>query len=230
MSFVPNDNQQLSLFNSLAFMSPRKQRILEKSWAKVFSDRIFTKIDEHIFAPLYSEKRNSRPNAPINVIVGALIRKDYTGLTDDELLEACECDLRYQYALHTTSFEDQPLSERTFSRFRKRCAAYELTTGIDLIHECFVSMAEDMRIFMDIAPNVKRMDSMMVESNIRKMGRLELLYTCLSNLVQRIHKDGDDQLLEGLEHYWNPNDCNQVIYHDKETSQAEKLQKVIDDA
>jgi len=230
MSFVPNDNQQISLFDTLAFMSERKQRILEKSWAKAFSEHIFTKIDEHIFMPLYSEKTNSRPNAPINVIVGALILKDFTGLTDDEILEECEFDLRYQYALHTTCFEDQPLSDRTFSRFRARCAAYELTTGKDLIHECFVSLAEELRVFMDIAPNVKRMDSMMIESNIRKMGRLELLYTCLANLVQAIHKNGGNDLLEGLEHYWDPNDRNKVIYHDKEAPQSEKLQEIIDDA
>ena len=76
-----------------------------------------------MFAPLYSDKKNSRPNAPVNVIVGALILKELNGLTDDELLEECEFDFRYQYALHTTSYENQPLSDRTFSRFRERNAA-----------------------------------------------------------------------------------------------------------
>ncbi len=75
MSFVLNNYQQISLFDSLGFLSERKQRILNKSWAKPFSDIIFSNIDEMTFAPLYSEKRNSRPNAPVNVIVGALILK-----------------------------------------------------------------------------------------------------------------------------------------------------------
>ena len=88
-----------------------------------------------IFAPLYSDKRNSRPNAPVNVIVGALILKELNGLTDDEIIEECEFDFRYQYALHTTSFEEQPLSDRTLSRFRARCLSYETETGIDLIHD-----------------------------------------------------------------------------------------------
>jgi len=73
-----------------------------------------------MFAPLYSDKRISRPNAPVNSIVGALILKKLNGLTDDEILEECEFDFRYQYALHTTSYENQPLSDRAFSRFRKR--------------------------------------------------------------------------------------------------------------
>ena len=128
--------------------SKRKQKILEKSWAKPFSDIIFSNIDEMIFAPLYSDnKRNSRPNAPVNVIVGALILKELNGLTDDEIIEECEFDFRYQYALHTTSYENQPLSNRTFSRFRERNAAYELTTGKDLIHDCIVALSENIRKF-----------------------------------------------------------------------------------
>ena len=145
MSFVPNSAQQISLFDKLAFLSKRKQKMIEKSWAQAFSDYIFTRINEHLFAPLSSEKTNSRPNAPINVVVGALILKDFTNLTDEEITEACEFDFRYQYALHTTSFEDQPVSERSLSRFRSRLAAYELTTGEELLHQCFVEMAESIR-------------------------------------------------------------------------------------
>lgn len=230
MSFVSNSYQQITLFDKLAFLSRRKQKMLEKSWAQAFSNHIFTRINEHIFAPLYSEKMNSRPNAPINVLVSALILKDFTSLTDEEITEACEFDFRYQYALHTTSFEDQPVSERTLSRFRSRLAAYELTTGEDLLHQCFVEMADGLRQYMEISPTIKRMDSMMIESNIRKMGRLELLYTCLSNLIKELHRDGKIELLEGLEHYADPNDRNRVVYHDQDTSQAERLQKIIDDA
>lgn len=230
MSFVLNNYQQISLFDSLGFLSERKQKILDKSWAKPFSDHIFSNIDEMMFAPLYSDKRNSRPNAPVNVIVGALILKELNGLTDDEIIEECEFDFRYQYALHTTSYENQPLSDRTFSRFRERNAAYELVTGRDLIHDCMVSLSENIRKYMDISPSIKRMDSMMIESNIRQMGRLELLYTCLANLVREIARNGQIDLLEGLKDYEDPNNRNRVVYHDKSTPQNEKIQKIINDA
>lgn len=230
MSFVFNDSQQLSLFDKLAFLSPRMKKMLDASWAKAFSDHIFSKIDESIFIPLYSQNSNSRPNAPVNVLVGALMLKEFNGLTDEEITASCCFDFRYQYALHTTSFEEQPVSTRTLSRFRTRLASYKLTTGTDLVHECFVKMADDIREYMDISPSIKRMDSMMVESNIRKMGRLELLYTCLSNLVKELHNDGREELLKGLEHYKDPNDRNKVIYHDNGTPQSDRLQKVIDDA
>lgn len=230
MSFIENFSQQISLFDMLAFLSKRKQAMLEKSWAQTFSDQVFTKINEHIFAPLYSEKRNSRPNAPINVLVSALILKDFNNLTDDEIEESCEFDFRYQYALHTTSFEEQPVSKRTLSRFRSRLAAYELTTGEDLLHKCFTELSEGMRVFMEISSEIKRMDSMMIESNIRKMGRLELLHTCLANLVKELHRDGRLDLIKNMEHYTDPNDRNKVVYHDSDTPQSERLQRIIDDA
>ena len=230
MSFVTNEFQQISLFDSLGFLSKRKQQILEKSWAKPFSDYIFSNINEMIFAPLYSEKTNSRPNAPINVIVGALILKEFNGLTDDEILEECECDFRYQYALHTTSYDNQPISDRTFSRFRERVSAYELVTGEDLIHTCITDIADKIAKFMELSPTIKRMDSMMIESNIKKMGRLELLYTCLSNLVKVVKRDGRSELIGGLEAYADPDNRNRVVYYDRDTPQSERIQKVIDDA
>jgi hypothetical protein len=230
MAFVANSCQQLSLFDQLAFLPMKKLKMLEKSWAKTFSDHVFTRINEHIFAPLYSDRSNSRPNSPVNVLVGALILKDHNGLTDEELIASCEFDFRFQYALHTTSFEDQPVSERSLSRFRSRLAAYELTTGEDLLHKCFTEISEDMREYMELSPTLKRMDSMMIESNIRKMGRLELLYTCLSNIVKLLAKDGKDEFLDGLEHYAEPDDRNRVIYHNKDIPLTNRLQKVIDDA
>ena len=47
-----------------------------------------------------------------------------------------------------------------------------------------------MREYMEISPSIKRMDIMMIKSNIRKMGHMELLYTCFSNLVKELHRDG----------------------------------------
>lgn len=105
--------------------------MLEKSWAKIFADKVFPAIDGNIFSVLYSKKA-SRPNTPVNVIVGALILKEALNVTDDEIVEAMAFDIRYQYALHTTSFEEQPISDRTLSRFRARVLSYETEHDVDL--------------------------------------------------------------------------------------------------
>lgn len=86
-------------------------------------------------------------------------------------------DIRYQYALHTTSFEEQPLNDRTLGRFRARCNAYEELTGIDLIHDCIIRLSSGMVAMMKLNTGMCRMDFLMVASNIKKMSRLELLHT-----------------------------------------------------
>jgi hypothetical protein len=51
-------------------------------------------------------------------------------------------------------------------------------------------LLKSVSLISDISPAIKRMDSLMIEANIRKMGCIELLYTCLANLVHEIAKDG----------------------------------------
>ena len=107
-------------------------------------------------------------------------------------------DIRFQYALHTTSFEEQPISNRTFRRFRRRCLTYETETGINLIYETVKELPEEMASLMNLNGRMKRMDSLMVASNIRKLGRMKLLYTCVSDLVTFLHRVGMDELLGGI--------------------------------
>lgn len=103
MSFVKNDNQQISLLDSTFNLTEREKRMLEKSWAKTFADKVFPAIDENIFSVLYSKKA-SRPNTPVNVIVGALILKEALNVTDDEIVEAMAFDIRYQVCFAYNQF------------------------------------------------------------------------------------------------------------------------------
>lgn len=49
MAFVTNDNQQLTLTDSTLNLTQREKRVLEKSWAKTFAEKVFPAIDESIF-------------------------------------------------------------------------------------------------------------------------------------------------------------------------------------
>ena len=143
MAFVTNDVQQLSFDDPVFHLTEREKKFLEKSWSKYFADHIFPNIKEEEFAVLYS-KKSSRPNAPVNVTVGALLLKEVFALTDEEIVEAMIFDFRFQYALHTTSYQDQPISERSLSRFRSRNFAHKAKTGTDLLHNCFEGLSEEI--------------------------------------------------------------------------------------
>ena len=229
MSFKENSYQQISFTDSFSGLTAREQKALEKSWAKVFADEIFPAIDEKRFSVLYSDKA-SRPNTPVNVIVGALIIKELFDYSDDEMVENLMLDFRLQYALHTTSFEEQPLSDKTLSRFRRRCYDYETLHNKDLYHDCVKDLSASIAKLMRISGKIRRMDSMMIESNIRKLSRMELIYTCISKLAVSVNKTNDSALPEDLKHYTDPNDFNRVIYHQRSTDAEERLKQLLADA
>lgn len=229
MSFRANSYQQLSLTDTYNGLTSREQKALEHSWVKTFAEDIFPSIDEEPFAVLYSSNA-SRPNTPVNVCIGSLIIKEIFGISDDEIVENLVLDPRYQYALHTTSCEEQPLSDKSLSRFRKRCYDYESVYGVDLLHNCITSLSDKVAKMMDISPRIKRMDSMMIAANIRKLSRTELLYTCVARLVIYLHKNCSKDLPEKLEHYCDPNDYNKTFYYNNDSDTDNQLKAILEDA
>ena len=229
MSFRKNAAQQMSIFDSSFMLTDREKKALDRSWAKVFAEDVFPYIDEERFRVLYSEK-DSRPNTPVNVIVGAEIIKMLFDLSDDEIVDNLMLDPRYQLALHTGSFDEQPLSDKSLSRFRRRCYDYEQAYGVDIYHDCVTGLAEATARMMGIDKRIRRMGSLMVEANIRKLSRMELIYTCIAKLVRYLHKNGRDDLIGHMAHYYDPNDFNRVIYHSRSTDVQERIEVLLADA
>lgn len=229
MSFVPNSSQQMTIDDQYYSLTSREKKFLHNSWAHYFAENIFPKIDESRFAELYSDNAASRPGTPINICVGALLIKELRNQSDDDFLESLMFDYRYQYALHTSSMEEQPMSDRTLGRFRARCLEYEAKTGKDLLKEEILNLSSEMASIMQIDGSTRRMDSMMVASNIRKLSRLELLYTCLANMVKELNDSLGTSLPEQLIHYTMSEDRNQVIYHNKSDETVDKIATILDD-
>lgn len=229
MSFKPNVCQQLSFDDSFMTLTERERKALEKSWAKVFADEIFPAIDENRFSVLYSDKA-SRPNAPVNVIIGALIIKELFDYSDDEIVENLMLDLHLQYALHTTSFAEQPISDKTLSRFRKRCYDYETLHGVDLYRDCVKELGNKIAKMMKLNGHIRRMDSIMIESNIRFLSRMELIYTCISKLAVYLSKNHLEKLPAQLERYTDANDYNRLFYHQRNDDMDQIIQMLLKDS
>lgn len=229
MSFKINDCQQMTLDDSFINLTSRERKALENSWAQIFADEIFPVIDEDRFSVLYSDKA-SRPNAPVNVIIGALIIKELFDYSDDEIVENLMLDLHLQYALHTTSFAEQPISDKTLSRFRKRCYDYETAHNVDLYHGCVTDLSSKIAKVLKLNGRIKRMDSMMIESNIRFLSRMELIYTCISKLVIYLEKNSPDKVTENLNHYADLNDYNKIFYHQRNDDMEQIIQKLLNDS
>lgn len=231
MAFRSHVSEQLTLDDSFNNASKRVQRVVMNSWAKDFSDVVFPAINGDRFKVLYADHEASRPTTPANYIVGALLIKEMFGLTDDETVEMLICDLRAQYALHSTSLAEQPISDRTFSRFRERLYNYEQETGEDILKDEMKSISETFCQYLNINGSLKRMDSLMIAAHCKSMSRLEIIYTCVSNCVKLLKETGNELLIpEEMKHYLEADDLNQVIYYAKGEDVEPRLEKAINEA
>ena len=140
------------------------------------------------------------------MIVGAEIIKILFDYSDDEMVDNLMLNPHFQPALHTTSFDEQSLSGKSLSWFRRRCYDYEQAHGVDLYHDCVTGLAEASARMMGIDKRIHRMDSLMVEASIRKLSRMKLIYTCISKLIRYLHKNGHDDMIGHMEHCYDPND------------------------
>ncbi len=122
MSFQLNNAQQMALYDPLLSLTEREMKHLKSSSAEIFSKKIFPFIKEDRFSVLYSDNPAFRPN-----------NREIFNQSDEEALNSLLFDIRYQHALHTTSFQEQPISKNSLTNFRIAVYRYNQEHGIDLI-------------------------------------------------------------------------------------------------
>ena len=216
MAFRQNDTHihQTSLFNDFLALSDKKQKLLRESWAATFRNDIIPNINEELFRPLFDEEGSaSRPNSPINVLVGASILQVMYGFSEKELMQNIAFDFRFSYALCLDSINEDAFCDRTLRRFHKRIADYCAATGIDLIKQTMEDLAEELASIMDIDLSKRRMDSFMIDMTAKRMGRRELVYEANKGLVQYLFFIGDTEGILHLNHYTEQEDHNRVLYN-----------------
>jgi hypothetical protein len=199
--FQPNNGHNQPLLISNVNDLPNKRRkLLEDSWAAVFYRDFFSRLNEKPFAILYADCP-SRPNVPVNWLVGLEVLKAGYGWSDEELYHHFNFDLQVRYALGLHDFREGEFGLRTLYYFRERLSRYMQETGRNLLDEAFEQVTDEQLAAFEIKTGKQRMDSTFVASNIRQMGRLQLLVEVLQR-VNRMLKNSDQEIYgEGFAAY-----------------------------
>lgn len=211
--------KQLNLTDPYLHYPKYVREALHNSWAEYFFSSVFSKIDEKRFAALYSENY-SRPNAPVNVIIGLLILKELNGWTDEETIAALYFDYRVQYALGISDFDRERICINTLGNFRSRLYEYSENQGRDLLGEDLSGMDTKLA----------RQDSMLISANCKRMGRLELIYTVNGNMVEALKRQAYDLIPETCAHYLEDKDKANQIYRLKKEDVPDKTAQLLQDS
>ena len=176
-----HDHLQHGMFSGFLQLPEKAQKRLELSWAHTFCQEILGRISEAPFAVLYSDEP-SRPNSPVNVLIGAEVLKAGFGWSDEELYDHMQFDLQVRYALGLHDIGEMPFELRTLYNFRSRLSRHMQETGENLLGQVFVQVTDEQLDKLKLKTGHQRMDTVMISSNIRQMTRLQLLI----EVVQRV--------------------------------------------
>lgn len=87
---------------------------------------LFSETFQHELAAIYKDAPQGQPPVPPAQLALALILQAYTGVSDDEVIEATTMDRRWQLVLDCLDTEIPPFSKGTFLTFRSRLLAQHL--------------------------------------------------------------------------------------------------------
>ena len=179
------------LISNVNDLPEKKRKRLENSWAEDFYSDFFSRIDEDAFAVLYVDYP-SRPNVPINWLVGLETLKAGFGWSDEELYDHFCFDLQVRYALGIHDLNESDFDLRTLYYFRQRLSRYNLEHGVNLLTQAFEDITDQQLTTLQVKTGKQRMDSTRIASNILEMSRLQLLVEAVQR-IQRSLSEADQQ-------------------------------------
>jgi hypothetical protein len=196
--FQENEQHRQKSFYSAENLLPEKLRSkLLNSWAETFYREVFCRIVETVFAELYSDEA-SRPNVPINVLVGLEILKSGFGWSDEELYEQVCFNLQVRHALGLHDLTGEVFALRTLYNFRRRVREHAQETGINLMQKVFEQITDAQLEAVALVTAWQRMDSTQVLSNLAQMTRLEMMVSVL----QSVHRQLPESLQADRDEKW----------------------------
>ncbi|QZE15410.1 transposase [Halosquirtibacter laminarini] len=177
-------NKQLDMFDSpliIEGLPSRASNIYhdDNHWHNQFRKLVVYQISEDIFAPIYCQD-NGCPNYPIRILVGMMILKEGAGISDEMLFENCQFNLLYRSALGLLHASDSIPAQSTYYKFRQQVKEYNEKSESDLFEDVFTQITSSHIEILGIKSDTIRMDSKLLNSNIKWLSRYSLIHETLS--------------------------------------------------
>ncbi|MDI6809958.1 MAG: transposase [Candidatus Eisenbacteria bacterium] len=215
---------QIPLTSHVDELPEKLRKRLENSWAGTFYREFFCRLDEKPFEVLYADFP-SRPNVPVNVLVGLEFLKAANGWTDEEMYDMFCYDIQVRYALGYRQLGEGDFELRTLYYFRERLSRHSQETGVNLLDKAFEQVTDTQIAAFHLKTGKQRMDSTQLASSIRQMGRVQLLVEVLQR-VHRMLSEADQARYAELFAPYIKGHAGQYVYHMKGEEVGAHLQRI----
>jgi hypothetical protein len=161
----------------------------------------------------------------VNVLVGLEYLKAGNGWTDEEMYDAFCYDVQVRYALGYRQLGEGNFELRTQYNFRERLSRHMQETGVNLLDEAFEQVTDAQIAAFHLKTGKQRMDSTQVASNIRRMGRVQLLVEVLQRVHRMLNTGDQGRYAEAFAPYLKGH-AGQYVYRMKSEETGTHLQRI----
>ena len=162
-------------------LSPKKVKLLKKTWAGTFQTHILPKLPVERFSKEYSSSMG-RPTKELYTVMGVALLQQFFNLTDERTLEELAFNQQWHFALDNYDVEDHVVSEKTLWTVRN------LLAKTNMGHEIFTITVDYLIQYFNVDTRLQRMDSVHVHSNMARLGRVRLMARVVSKFLTNLRR------------------------------------------
>jgi hypothetical protein len=178
-----NDHKQMHLFDPWDFLSPKRRKMLDESWAGLFQQEILRSLPVNLVKPFFS-KTMGRPTKELYTMLGAMLLQQTHNLTDEEAVAQLSFNIQWHYALNLTDESDASkyLSLKTLWNFRQIMTENELDVAL------FNAITDKLAKVFQVNTDNQRLDSVHIKSNMRRLGRISIFSTSINKFLVNLKR------------------------------------------
>jgi len=187
------DHKTRNIFDPLPYFGPKRRKLMESSWAKLFRDHVLPVLPvDQIFKHYHWAM--GRPTKELYAMLGAMILQQMHDLTDEETVHEYAFSIEWHYALDITDESDQGsyLCPKTLWAMRF------LLTQQNLYGVLFESVTDHLAQVFAVDTSKQRCDSVHIFSNMRHLGRVGLFRHTIKKFLINLKRHQKD-LFEALD-------------------------------
>ena len=182
-----NDHRTHRLFDPWEYLGPKRRKLLDTSWSGVFRKYLLEKLPVKKIAKHFDEVMG-RPSKELYTAIGSLMLQQLHDLSDPDVTMSLAFNEAWHYALDITDESDagKYISERTLRTYRK------ILIKEDLDRVLFETLTDSLIKAFGVDTTKQRIDSTLIQSNMRKLGRIRIFATTIRKFLKKLKRTHPD--------------------------------------
>jgi hypothetical protein len=182
-----SDQKQGNFFDPWDFLSPKRRKLLDQSWAGLFQKELLCELPVREMAPFFTDGFG-RPTKELHTVLGALVLQQTHDLTDEETVDQLAFNIQWHYALNITEESDSAkyMCPKTLWNMRSIVVDNALDTIL------LERITEKLSKVFKVNTAKQRIDSVHIKSNMQRLGRISIFVKSINKFLVNLKRSHED--------------------------------------